>query len=72
MLDWKHTDDKTKITITITLDAAEVISDYLLRKMMGLEAAHLEDSYCYPRSQEGYYAILHEQCEAEKNISKSK
>lgn len=31
-----------------TDDEIEVISDYLLRKIMRLEEAHLEDSRCYP------------------------
>lgn len=32
-----------------TEDEIEVISDYLLRKMMRLEESGLADSYCYPR-----------------------
>ena len=32
-----------------TEDEIEVVSDYLLRKMMRLEESGLADSYCYPR-----------------------
>lgn len=32
-----------------TEDEIEVVSDYLLRKMMRLEESGLTDSYCYPR-----------------------
>ena len=32
-----------------TEDEVEVVSDYLLRKMMRLEESGLTDSYCYPR-----------------------
>lgn len=31
-----------------TKDEIEVVSDYLLRKMMRLEEANLTDSKCYP------------------------
>lgn len=31
-----------------TEDEIQVVSDYLLNKIMRLEDAHLEDSKCYP------------------------
>lgn len=31
-----------------TEEEIEAVSDYLLRKIMRLEEAHLEDSKCYP------------------------
>ena len=37
------------INIKLTEEEAEVISDYIFRKVCKLEDAKLEDSYCYPR-----------------------
>ena len=37
------------IKIELTKDEAEVISNYIFRKVCRLEDAKLEDSYCYPR-----------------------
>ena len=37
------------IKIELTEEEAEVISDYIFRKVCRLEDAKLEDSYCYPR-----------------------
>ena len=37
------------INIKLTEEEAEVVSDYIFRKVCRLEDAKLEDSYCYPR-----------------------
>ena len=37
------------IKIELTKDEAEVISNYVFKKVCRLEDAKLEDSYCYPR-----------------------
>ena len=37
------------IKIELTEEEAEVVSNYLFRKVCRLEEAKLEDSYCYPR-----------------------
>ena len=37
------------INIKLTEEEAEVISNYIFRKVCRLEDAKLEDSYCYPR-----------------------
>ena len=37
------------IKIELTKDEAEVISNYIFKKVCRLEDAKLEDSYCYPR-----------------------
>ena len=37
------------INIKLTEEEAEVVSDYIFRKVCKLEDAKLEDSYCYPR-----------------------
>ena len=37
------------IKIKLTEEEAEVISNYIFRKVCRLEDAKLEDSYCYPR-----------------------
>ena len=37
------------IKIELTEEEAEVVSDYIFRKVCRLEDAKLEDSYCYPR-----------------------
>ena len=37
------------IKIELTKEEAEVISNYIFRKVCRLEDAKLEDSYCYPR-----------------------
>ena len=38
-----------KITVELTKEEAEVVDNYIFRKMGRLEEAHLEESYCYPR-----------------------
>lgn len=37
------------IKIELTEEEAEVVSDYIFRKVCRLEDADLKDSYCYPR-----------------------
>ena len=37
------------IKIELTEEEAEVISNYLFKKVCRLEDANLKDSYCYPR-----------------------
>ena len=37
------------IKIELTEEEAEVVSNYIFRKVCRLEDAKLEDSYCYPR-----------------------
>lgn len=39
---------KTHVTVTLTVEEAEVVNDYIFRKAIRLEDAHLEDSRCYP------------------------
>jgi hypothetical protein len=36
------------ITIELTEDEAEVVDNYIFKKMCRLEDAHLEESFCYP------------------------
>ena len=42
------------IKIELTKDEAEVISNYILKKVCRLEDANLKDSYCYPRLYSAY------------------
>ena len=42
------------IKIELTEEEAEVVSDYIFRKVCKLEDAELEDSYCYPRLYSAY------------------
>ena len=37
------------INIKLTEEEAEVVSDYIFRKVCRLEDAKMEDSYCYTR-----------------------
>ena len=37
------------VKIELTDEEAEVVGDYIFRKVCRLEDAKLEDSYCYPR-----------------------
>ncbi len=37
------------IKIELTDEEAEVVDNYIFRKMCRLEDAHLEESFCYPR-----------------------
>ena len=45
------------INIKLTEEEAEVISDYIFRKVCRLEDAKLEDSYCYPRLYSAYHKL---------------
>ncbi len=43
------------IKIELTEEEAEVISNYIFKKVCRLEDAKLEDSYCYPRLYSAYH-----------------
>ena len=45
------------IKIELTEEEAEVISNYIFRKVCRLEDAKLEDSYCYPRLYSAYHKL---------------
>ena len=45
------------IKIELTEEEAEVISNYIFKKVCGLEDAKLEDSYCYPRLYSAYHKL---------------
>ena len=42
------------IKIELTEEEAEVISNYIFKKVCRLEDADLKDSYCYPRLYSAY------------------
>ena len=42
------------IKIELTKEEAEVISNYIFKKVCRLEDANLKDSYCYPRLYSAY------------------
>lgn len=54
------------IKIELTKEEAEVISNYIFRKVCRLEDAKLEDSYCYPR----LYSAYHKLSAALKDVKK--
>ena len=54
------------IKIELTEEEAEVISNYIFKKVCRLEDAKLEDSYCYPR----LYSAYHKLSAALKDIKK--
>ena len=54
------------IKIELTKDEAEVISNYIFKKVCRLEDANLKDSYCYPR----LYSIYHKLSAALNNDKK--
>ena len=54
------------INIKLTEDEAEVISNYIFRKVCRLEDANLKDSYCYPR----LYSVYHKLSVALKDVKK--
>ena len=54
------------IKIELTKDEAEVISNYIFRKVCRLEDANLKDSYCYPR----LYSAYHKLADALKDVKK--
>ena len=45
------------IKIELTEEEAEVISNYIFKKVCRLEDAKLEDSYCYPRLCSAYHKL---------------
>lgn len=45
------------IKIELTEEEAEVVSNYLFKKICRLEDANLKDSYCYPRLYSTYYKL---------------
>ena len=45
------------IKIELTDEEAEVVGDYIFRKVCRLEDAKLEDSYCYPRLYSAYHKL---------------
>ena len=54
------------INIKLTEEEAEVISNYIFKKVCRLEDANLKDSYCYPR----LYSVYHKLSVAMKDIKK--
>ena len=42
------------IKIELTEEEAEVVSNYIFKKVCRLEDANLKDSYCYPRLYSAY------------------
>ena len=54
------------IKIELTKDEAEVISNYIFKKVCRLEDAKLEDSYCYPR----LYSVYRKLFAALKDVKK--
>lgn len=54
------------IKIELTKDEAEVISNYIFKKVCRLEDANLKDSYCYPR----LYSVYHKLSTALKDVKK--
>ena len=45
------------IKIELTKEEAEVVSNYIFKKVCRLEDAKLEDSYCYPRLYSAYHKL---------------
>ena len=45
------------IKIELTEEEAEVISNYIFKKVCRLEDANLKDSYCYPRLYSAYHKL---------------
>ena len=54
------------IKIELTEEEAEVVGDYIFRKVCMLEDAKLEDSYCYPRFYSAYHKLSAALKDAEK------
>ena len=54
------------IKIELTEEEAEVISNYIFKKVCRLEDANLKDSYCYPR----LYSACHKLSAALNNDKK--
>ena len=57
MENWKFTNNHELVTITLTKEEAEVVSNYLLHRRIKLEDCDLKDSYCYPKITSAYYKI---------------
>ena len=55
------------IAIELTEDEAEVVDNYIFRKMCRLEEAHLEESFCYPN-----LASAHRKIQRARNENKQK
>ena len=45
------------IKIELTKEEAEVISNYIFKKVCRLEDTNLKDSYCYPRLYSAYHKL---------------
>ena len=45
------------IKIELTEEEAEVISNYIFKKVCRLEDTNLKDSYCYPRLYSAYHKL---------------
>ena len=45
------------IKIELTEEEAEVIGNYIFKKVCRLEDANLKDSYCYPRLYSAYHKL---------------
>ena len=54
------------IKIELTEEEAEVISNYIFKKVCRLEDANLKDSYCYPR----LYSVYRKLSAALKDVKK--
>ena len=54
------------INIKLTEEEAEVISNYIFKKVCRLEDANLKDSYCYPR----LYSVYHKLSVALQDVKK--
>ena len=54
------------INIKLTEEEAEVVSNYIFKKVCRLEDANLKESYCYPR----LYSVYHKLSVALKDVKK--
>ena len=45
------------IKIELTEEEAEVVSNYIFKKVCRLEDINLKDSYCYPRLYSAYHKL---------------
>ena len=54
------------IKIELTKEEAEVVSNYIFKKVCRLEDADLKDSYCYPR----LYSTYRKLSDALKDVKK--
>ncbi len=58
--------NKSTVKIELSKEEAEVLRNYVFRKVCRLEDAKLEDSYCYPR----LYSAHRKLCYALNNADK--